>query len=688
MATPRVGTIFNGRYRIDAILGRGASATVFRGTDTSVDRVVALKVLDRPAGGYAPRTANRFERETSILASLRDAHTVTMHDAGLSGDGFFFLVFEYIGGVDLEELIFQQGGLDEPQVIHILEQVLESLREAHSLGLLHRDIKPVNIRIHEYMGDPYHATLIDFGIARRVDEERRITKEGTAVGTPQFMAPEQLAAKGDLTPAADIYSLGIVAIEMLMGRPFLEFESAGDLLDFHVSSTPIQLPRDTRVSPPLRRIIEKMVVRQAPGRYQTAQAVLDDLRELATNTTTRMKPARDQSPGKRRASRDGGRRLGLFAGVFLALTLFVLVATLLYTAGDERRRPISPGPSVQSEPATVASAQRDTTSQTSGAPASAEEARTRARKAVTAAVDNGYASSNEAIGRDGCGLDRQQNKRWTADLEGAERVWIVETEAYYDPTEPHAVVLFLPDAGAVVSQTEFVAQSTFRELETETPKLLVSLQTRTPLPKRPWSLKREETAYIRYVVQHLRENYCVDADKVYAIGKGLAAFFLERARCDLGLSAMATTGYRNTLDGLECRPGTEVPLIHWAGEQDKWNPIDGGINCTGEERMTLDEKAELWRQLNHCSTRTRKGRSGDDFSCAEYVGCTQPLVVCKHDYGADFPNTAANTSTMLANTLFSKCTSPPMRFDVAGETWRFWTSQGRIPTAPDEGPDE
>src|SRR5690606_15504212 len=112
------------------------------------------------------------------------------------------------------------GRLDPQAALHIMWQLLDSLSDAHHHGLLHRDIKPANVRVFEYMGDPLYAKLLDFGLARDVDGGPQVTAKGELVGTPRYMAPEQLTEK-PLSPATDIYSLGMVALEMLIGRDAL-----------------------------------------------------------------------------------------------------------------------------------------------------------------------------------------------------------------------------------------------------------------------------------------------------------------------------------------------------------------------------------------------------------------------------------------------------------------------------------
>lgn len=181
MSSLRAHQKFQGRYQIRRVLGEGGSATVYHAVDTTSGRDVALKILEPGPNGYRADMAERFRREVRMLARLRNPHSVTMFDHGESDDGLFYLVFEYVPGRDLEELIFGTARLSEDVVRHILDQLLQALVEAHHEGLLHRDIKPANIRVFEYLGDPHHTVLIDFGIAREVAPvDRRVARPDRA----------------------------------------------------------------------------------------------------------------------------------------------------------------------------------------------------------------------------------------------------------------------------------------------------------------------------------------------------------------------------------------------------------------------------------------------------------------------------------------------------------------------------
>ena len=153
MELPAPGQLFQRKYKLQEVLGRGGFAAVYRATDVEIGRDVAIKVLAPGEDGYSSGIASRFMREARVIGGFQDPHTITMFEFGRSDDGLLFMVFEYVKGQDLSKAIRTRGPMPQEDVVHILGQVLQSLREAHAAGVLHRDIKPANILVYDYMGD-------------------------------------------------------------------------------------------------------------------------------------------------------------------------------------------------------------------------------------------------------------------------------------------------------------------------------------------------------------------------------------------------------------------------------------------------------------------------------------------------------------------------------------------------------
>jgi serine/threonine protein kinase len=195
---PVEGTPF-GRYQLIELLGRGGMGEVWRAHDTTIDRVVALKML---LSHYAQDEDfdKRFRREARTAARLDDPHVVPIYDVG-EIDGRLYVTMRLINGVDLDTLL-KTGPLKTERAVHIIEQIAGALHSAHQAGLVHRDVKPSNI----LLADNDFAYLIDFGIARAADDTK-LTSEGSTIGTWAYMAPERFNTPGDIEPSSDIYAL-------------------------------------------------------------------------------------------------------------------------------------------------------------------------------------------------------------------------------------------------------------------------------------------------------------------------------------------------------------------------------------------------------------------------------------------------------------------------------------------------
>ncbi len=210
------GRVLDGRFRLETPVGRGASGTVWRARQLSVDRAVAVKVM-HGEGGTDPEKRRRFENEARALSRLRHPNSLALIDAGHTEEGQPFIVSPLLEGASLDQVL-SEAPLAAERVQRILVQVCEALEEAHGVGLVHRDLKPENIFLEQH-GEREVARVIDYGIALALDDER-LTEEGKTIGTIAYMSPEQL--RGDALDArSDLYSLGVIAYECLTGhRPF------------------------------------------------------------------------------------------------------------------------------------------------------------------------------------------------------------------------------------------------------------------------------------------------------------------------------------------------------------------------------------------------------------------------------------------------------------------------------------
>lgn len=216
-STWSTGTIVAGRYRLEALLGAGAFGAVFRATDARMPNLmVALKLMTR-ASLAMPESQARFAREARILMGLRHPATVRVLDAGDAGGGVPYIAFEYLRGRSLEARI-AEGPIPLGEALRITMELLGSLEEAHAQRVVHRDVKPANVFL---CGAGAAVKLLDFGLAKdapRGATLEKMTAEGALVGTPEYMAPEQLQG-AEIGPSTDLFAVGLVLAEMLTGAP-------------------------------------------------------------------------------------------------------------------------------------------------------------------------------------------------------------------------------------------------------------------------------------------------------------------------------------------------------------------------------------------------------------------------------------------------------------------------------------
>lgn len=212
-ADPLLGAVLDGRYRVDTPIATGGMSTVYRGLDVRLDRPVALKVMDSRYSGDAQFLA-RFQREAKAVARLKDPGLVAVYDQGVDGR-HPFLVMELVDGGTLRELLRERGPMPPHAVAAVLAPVLSGLAVAHRAGLVHRDVKPENVLI----SDDGDVKIADFGLVRAV-AEAQITSTSVILGTAAYLSPEQVGT-GQAGPRSDVYSVGVMAYEMLTGvTPF------------------------------------------------------------------------------------------------------------------------------------------------------------------------------------------------------------------------------------------------------------------------------------------------------------------------------------------------------------------------------------------------------------------------------------------------------------------------------------
>ena len=280
------------RYEVIEVIGTGASAVTWRGYDRRLERPVAIKILRRGGHQDDPAWLQRFEREARLAASVTDPHVVQVYDVGQE-DGWPYLVMQYIEGQDLKELISERGPLPIDRAESIALQILGGLESIHQTGILHRDIKPQNVLL-DRQG---RVRVTDFGIAQGALDSN-LTSDGMTMGTASYMAPEQ-ARGGMLSEATDVYAVGVVLYEMLVGQVPFERPTPMATMLAQIEDDPV--PPSTRaprqgIPPRLDGVVLQAMAKDPQERFRTATAMARALEGATRNpgATTPLPPvARD-----------------------------------------------------------------------------------------------------------------------------------------------------------------------------------------------------------------------------------------------------------------------------------------------------------------------------------------------------------------------------------------------------------
>jgi serine/threonine-protein kinase len=287
-----VGEVFDRRFRIEARLAAGGFGAIYRATHIRSGHQLALKVLHAKLTSDSGVVA-RFRREGAALTRLRDPHTITAYELGQAPDGTLYIVMELLHGESLYDRFRTRGPLPWQRMMAIAREVCSSLGEAHALGIIHRDLKPTNIHLEPAGGGDEFVKVLDFGIAKIVQDSdidnTELTHAGQMIGTLDYMSPEQMVG-GQCDATSDIYTLGVVMYEMMAGhKPFDDANSAAAALAAVLTTTPPRLAVQAIVPADVDRIVMRCLERQPSDRYQSATelaAALDEILSASEEAVT------------------------------------------------------------------------------------------------------------------------------------------------------------------------------------------------------------------------------------------------------------------------------------------------------------------------------------------------------------------------------------------------------------------
>src|ERR1041385_6205928 len=293
-----------GTYTIEGEIGRGGMGVVYRARDERLQRRVAIKVLP-PELAFQQEIRERFTREAQTAARLSHPHIVPIHTVG-EGEGLVYFVMGYVDGESVAARIRRRGRLPAEEVRRIMRETADALSAAHALSVIHRDIKPDNILLEGTRG---RVMVTDFGIAKAVSQTSTatLTGVGVAIGTPQYMSPEQAAGEREIDGRSDLYSLGVVAYQMTSGElPFNAPTVAGILMKQITEPAPVLHESRPDVPEDLSLAIARCLEKDPAQRWPTADALR---RSLESRTVTGYRPTGTgmRAPGASRRSPAGTR---------------------------------------------------------------------------------------------------------------------------------------------------------------------------------------------------------------------------------------------------------------------------------------------------------------------------------------------------------------------------------------------
>jgi len=295
---PLIGKVIDGRYEILQRIGEGGMGVVYRARQVSIDRIIAIKMLNKQMASD-PNWVERFYNEARACSRLQHPNTIRMFDFGQTREGTLFMTMEFLDGHSLRHAIAAGAPMAAARVLKILIQCCASLAEAHSLKIIHRDMKPDNVFLLNLAGSPDFVKVLDFSVAKLLQAGRLKTQAGVVFGTPQYMSPEQ--GRGiPLDARADLYGLGILAYEMLTGNVPFDDRNPMTVLQMHLTNQIPPLPDSIPLA--MRNVVMRALSKDPDQRYQSAQEMMQACQQTFAQIGAQaagmqgMQPRRPQLP--------------------------------------------------------------------------------------------------------------------------------------------------------------------------------------------------------------------------------------------------------------------------------------------------------------------------------------------------------------------------------------------------------
>lgn len=605
MKTPSIGAVFEGRFEILDELGRGGFGVVLRARDQQTGAEVAIKYLQPHPGGYPARIAARFAQEAEAMASLRHPNIVRLVDAGQSDDGLLYIAMELVEGGDLTAARVTRT-FQAPEVESMLLRLLDALGETHAKGILHRDIKPSNILL--VGGRIEEPKLVDFGIAKLrepVDGRPGLTATGHVVGTPTYMAPELLVGEA-AGPSTDVYSLGLVAIELLTDRAFgREWHRRATAQ--YVTKHAVEQELPTTAGPPqLRAALAKMTHGDPAQRAASAAHA----RRLLGEGTTREQPA-----VRRPREQPTSSRLPIIAALLVVTALSLLAITVLLFTREEPQAPTAQAPTRQGTNPLFAGDEVD------GKTAAAPDPPVRSAAPERPSPGCGQPAKFVGVGEVRTGVLVQT---W----------WRTIVPEGYDPNRAHPVMLvFHADLFSGAMMIEHLRLLDLANTE----QVVIIAPDFDTYPKQA---RREQVANIPDALRAAGEQLCLDPKRIFVLGYGVGSDGAELTARLPWVTALFTGGYFPAEhDVPSSESARQIPHLYYATTESKVYPVEGGMSCAflnTVPRVSLAEHEARLREENRCEGEPTKVYDADGEVCYEWT-CESRFVSCHLAGGLFWP---------------------------------------------------
>ena len=627
---PALDTLLDARYRLQRRIGEGGFAIVYAAVVEGSGSEVAIKVLKPDAnGGYDPGVLARFRREANLLATLSCPSTLRLLDHGTDTLGRPFMVFELLGGVDLANYVKSASRLDPREAESVIRQLASSLREAHDRGLLHRDLKPSNVQVLGADDGTLAVKLLDFGLLRFWDDKHpSITKTGELIGTPRYMSPEQLR-DSPLSPSSDIYSLGLLFIEVLGGSRLLPSNQWNEQLDRLLPGYAFQISSLPHVEARHAAVIQRMTEVDPRDRYQTVAELLTALDRGSAPLGATATTLRAETRPKRRTTKS---TRGV---VLVGLLLAVVIAIQLYRASPNQQesRARARPPNSQLSPAI----------------------NNRTAEFVGEAVDARRFELETEL--DSCSFPLRAG--YGPESEFGTFVYV--SDQHEREHRPPLLVLISEVHRKPVS---FFEESGFREIADRNGLVVIAPVGADPEGNRPAA--HTPRFFDERVLSAIQE-YCIDKSRVYLVMQGSGGRIGAQLHQYDWITALATHGAR-------ILPAASVPTITMEGNADKWLlRHDGQRVCGTGSSSSLKQLVDHYTQNHACDAAPTGWSHHRNCVLRE---CNTPWVMCAFPKGGHaWPGTKPRTGKSLNGFIFSYCdapSSPARRAPAAELAWSFF----------------